>query len=188
MAILRNPVLTQLIHRKALQLKRFPVNQPKRDATGCLPFRPDGFAPFFSRSVVSAGIVQYRISGALARASKNDAECVVDTPECLVPRQAGEAFGPVRCHRPPSTTTDPRGTLVAWYRNPAAVDYRYDVHDTGDTIEITAFSKRDATRHAKVTCPATYPPTSSTSTHPLRPRSDRPRARWLGAASAALIG
>lgn len=149
------------------------------------------FCPFFSQSVVSVALFDTGFRALWRTASKNDAECVVDTPECLAPsqaRQAREAFGPVRCHRPPSTTTDPRDTLVAWYRNPAAADYRYDVHDTGDTIEITAFSKRDATRHAKVTCPATYPPTSSTSTHPLRPRSDRPRARRLGAASAALIG
>ena len=44
MAILRKPVLTQLIHRKTLQLKGFPVNQPKHGAAGGVPFRPDGFA------------------------------------------------------------------------------------------------------------------------------------------------
>lgn len=54
-------------------------------------------------------------------------------------------------------STDPRDTLVSWYRNLTAADYRYDVQDKGNTVEITAFSKRDATLHANVTMSSDLP-------------------------------
>ncbi len=40
-------------------------------------------------------------------------------------------------------STDPRDTLVTWYQNLAANDYRTDVQDHGDFIEIDAFSKHE---------------------------------------------
>lgn len=48
-------------------------------------------------------------------------------------------------------STDQRAILIAWYQTLAAADYHYDVQDHGDTVELTAFSKDDTTRHANVT-------------------------------------
>ena len=54
-------------------------------------------------------------------------------------------------------STDQRDSLVAWYRTLAASDYRYDIQNHGDTIEITAFAKNDASRHANVTLTSDLP-------------------------------
>ena len=52
---------------------------------------------------------------------------------------------------------DPRDILIAWYQNRAAPSYRYGIQNRGDSIDITAFSKRDTMRHADVTLSSDLP-------------------------------